>query len=456
MKYLGERIVWNERYSNAYAFYTILYMRALEEHKQTISIPRLSEDIDDSDEELTIEYSNIQEKILEMYTGRICDITEPNVWYHSYKDSNGDLKVFSDADNICDIYDSSCYTDTIFAYIDHCRITHVYLPKGCITSFILGGSNFDTSRTDIIFHNNNTDGVIKDIPFLVGLNQVLSCKKTVICGIPCYEVKHNRNIIYVRAFKMTEDVCELHYDNCGIITKSDLNGNFRSTVLGDETTYYYEDKQIYKTDPDGVYYSKGSTSPKWIKFENLYVRRFTKTTYESSLSSIVKDMGDTLIKYDPNTWRFKNESAAYFEAVIAGWPVAKVIRYTGNSIILHKYRHDSSQRPEDFTLDSWIRHVIRFCESLPFTHGELRPTDIVYDDPQQLRVINLDISKRLDGTFFAANAPNELFSYTNRYNIGKLILDLANLDELIDYYAENPEPPTNPSEYVALAWQYRN
>lgn len=172
---------------------------------------------------------------------------------------------------------------------------------------------------------------------------------------------------------------------------------------------------------------------------------------------------DTVERAGDGSWCFINEAAAYYEATRCKWPVAQVISNSPTGLVLHRYAYDATYIPDGWTAEDWAFHVSEFYGNLPFRHGSPKAVHVVYDDPTDLRVIDLEFSRYHDGSPFAppqAGPPYEEWDYSSERSIGwdsgYMLLDLMRApDSIVDAYTDG-YPLTFDHPIVVAAWELRD
>jgi hypothetical protein len=166
---------------------------------------------------------------------------------------------------------------------------------------------------------------------------------------------------------------------------------------------------------------------------------------------------DRVVRPDDASGCLANERAAYEEGGLNNWPVAEVLPGPAEELALRRYRHNGRDVPPGWTLEGWAFRLRDFYAGLPFRHGDPKWEHVVYDDPLDLRLIDLEFARRADGTPFAPGEPYEEWVYASERSVGwdaglLLLRVLGAPDEVTDAYEYDEPLPEGLPAVAECAW----
>jgi len=125
---------------------------------------------------------------------------------------------------------------------------------------------------------------------------------------------------------------------------------------------------------------------------------------------------------------------------------------------LHRYKYDARTVPSQWTQEGWAFKIRDFWQSLPFMHGDPKRMHVVYDDPNDLRVIDLEFSRLHCGAPFARGQPDAEWEYMLEHTAqkdanGLLLCLMGAPDSIIDAYDEYAHIRANATQIERIAWE---
>jgi hypothetical protein len=419
--------------------YVIFYVKLMNSRETSIRAP----------DGRNIERASIMKKVLTLFVGRIYDLMG-NGYYNNYIDNRGNLRSYHDREYNFD--DMTREDSTKYAFLRmHNGALQIYITSKCC---ITNDHGKYTINGDIEHHDTDKTGIIENVPLLVGLSESdVSIVKTK-AGVKCYKIRTESRNTYLFRINMGRAI---YYNIHDIVSMEDIHKNYTKVIEGDAELYFEngEDKPTYKYN-DGELSIEIDNSPVLYKRININHHNVGYYTHHDSDDNRIVFYNDIGIRHDTTGWHFRNELSAHIEALRNKWPVAELLHYNGDAIEIKQYKYNASIVPPGFTKETWARHVIQFCESLPFIHGCLECKYIVYDDPQDLRVMYLYCAKKLDGTFFINGGPENYYGTSNRHGMGHIMVEILEDKIIVDCYADGLNLPQEASELMRLAWSYRD
>jgi hypothetical protein len=161
---------------------------------------------------------------------------------------------------------------------------------------------------------------------------------------------------------------------------------------------------------------------------------------------------DVVRRYDPSQHdSYVRELAAYRRGLDQGWPVPRLLRADDVSFTIKAYSHTARDLPPGWTAEAWILHVAQFWRTLPFIHKDPGPEHVVYEDPLDLRAIDLedigDLTQTPGGDYWGGHLL--LTMCIHHLRAPPLILDYYQLHEPLDEALREWSHP-----YVGMAWKW--
>jgi hypothetical protein len=145
-----------------------------------------------------------------------------------------------------------------------------------------------------------------------------------------------------------------------------------------------------------------------------------------------KQLGVFIVaKDDPST----NEVHAYKTVSVFTPPI---LACGNNFVVVKMCKYNAKKIPKGFGRDSWVDYIISFWCTLTFSHNDPKIEHVVYDTPDKLYVIDLELSTTEGGVYYNPGADLEYFQcvegasiYSVKFNQASFIMSC--LCEFYDY-----------------------
>jgi hypothetical protein len=159
------------------------------------------------------------------------------------------------------------------------------------------------------------------------------------------------------------------------------------------------------------------------------------------------------IRTDMHGEAFDREASAYRTGMLRGWPIPSLLSESGpDRLVIEWLPHDARTVPSGYDKEDWVWHVSQFWRSLPFCHNDPTPEHIVYENPEDLRAIDLEDIRFIEDGETGAND-----YWAGLLMIEMCITHLKAPGILIDYYTlrESVDEARNEWDHPLLeaAWE---